>query len=120
MPKPIVFERVYADDSFEQVSIPSKYEVCERCGGEGHRGNPAFDGLSVNYFHDDPEFAESYFEGHYDVCCDECGGDRVVRVPDEDACDPELMTAYYERLQALHDIEAVDRYWRRMESGGMY
>ena len=56
--------------------MPAVYEVCETCGGKGKHVNPAIDGhgISAEEMHEDPDFAEDYFSGVYDVPCEECGG----------------------------------------------
>lgn len=78
------------DRDYEEVkiSVPSKYEVCPRCGGEGHHSNPSIDGngFSDEIRDDDPEFYEDYMAGRYDVRCTVCNGERVVSVPDTSAC----------------------------------
>lgn len=50
------------------------------CRGRGKHVNPAIDcgGIPASDFAEDPDFAESYFRGHYDVPCAACGGRRVV------------------------------------------
>jgi len=73
----------YADlDEKEQI-IPAMYGVCPTCDGKGKHVNPSIDshGISPEEFDEDPGFREDYFSGMYDVPCVECGGDRVVPVP---------------------------------------
>jgi len=69
------------------VAFPARYEVCGNCNGKGHHVNRAIDGngLSADDFNEDPDFAEAYFSGVYDVPCDECHGNRVVLVPATEA-----------------------------------
>lgn len=69
---------------FENVQLPGKMEVCPRCEGKGSHVNPAVDGngLTREDFDEDPDFAEDYFGGVFDICCEECKGMRVVCVPD--------------------------------------
>jgi hypothetical protein len=49
---------------------------CYGCDGKGTMVNPAIDagGISSRDFQEDPDFAEAYFSGAYDVRCSECGG----------------------------------------------
>jgi hypothetical protein len=65
------------------VNIPVKFEVCATCRGRGSHVNPSIDshGLSREDFENDPDFAEAYFRGDYDVPCYECDGLRVSPVP---------------------------------------
>lgn len=69
----------------EQRPIKCVYEVCDTCNGKGSHVNPSIDccGLTSEDFADDPDFAEDYFDGTYDVPCYECEGRRVVPEPDE-------------------------------------
>lgn len=58
----------------------SKYVICPTCGGEGKTVNPNVDahGLTAEDFAEDPDFAENYMSGLYDVTCGACDGKRVV------------------------------------------
>jgi hypothetical protein len=73
---------------FIGVSLPARRVVCPVCEGERKHVNPAIDGngLSADDFAQDPDFAESYFGGTYDVRCDYCKGRGFVDEVDEDAC----------------------------------
>jgi len=57
-----------------------KWIVCPVCEGEGKTVNPAIDshGLTREDFAEDPDFAESYMRGDYDITCRACMGQRVV------------------------------------------
>lgn len=54
--------------------------VCPICEGTGTYVNPAIDsqGLSAEDFNEDPDFAEDYRRGVYDVGCKCCIGRNVV------------------------------------------
>lgn len=56
------------------------YQVCPVCRGEGRTVNPNVDagGLTAEDFREDPDFAEDYRSGFYDVTCGACKGLRVV------------------------------------------
>ena len=58
----------------------SKWIVCPVCEGNGKTVNPAIDcnGLTREDFMEDPDFAENYMSGMYDITCRGCGGKRVV------------------------------------------
>lgn len=73
-------------DEQEERSFPAKFEVCDTCDGKGTHVNPSIDshGLSAEDFAEDPDFAEDYMSGAYDVTCAECHGERVVPVVDWD------------------------------------
>lgn len=66
-----------------EIRIPIKWVVCPCCDGRGSYVNPGVDshGLSADDFYEDPEFAEDYWRGNYDVTCDTCRGQRVVPSP---------------------------------------
>lgn len=75
-----------------EIEIPAKYEVCDRCEGEGSHLTPSIGehAYSEEEFREafDEEEREQYFTrgGMYDVVCIDCKGLRVVLVVDEDAC----------------------------------
>ena len=55
--------------------------ICPACRGNGSHVNPNIDagGLSTEDFENDPDFAEDYFDGTYDVQCNVCRGSGKVR-----------------------------------------
>lgn len=57
-----------------------KFAVCPTCEGAGKHVNPSIDahGIGADEFNEDPDFADAYFSGAYDVACVECKGLRVV------------------------------------------
>lgn len=107
----------YENDNGEEVtiSLPAKYEVCFTCQGEGKHVNPAVDGhgISQEEFDEDPDFAEAYFNGNYDVTCDECKGKRVVPVVDEERANADDLKLYNEKLDDDASYERLCAYERR-------
>jgi len=87
------------------VPIHCHMEVCPDCDGRGTYVNPNIDrhGLTHDDFAEDPDFAESYFSGVYDIRCENCHGQNVVPVPDEN--DPNIHY-YYELIQGHHEYAA--------------
>ena len=86
------------------------FAVCGTCEGRGSHVNPSIDagGLTGEDFDDDPDFAEDYRSGRYDVPCAECHGERVVPVVDEQANAAELVALYQEReREAWADARAT-------------
>lgn len=75
---------ILEDENGDEVThtVPIKFEVCPTCDGRGKHANPSVDcnGLSADDFAEDPDFAEDYVSGRYDVSCYECGGRNVVPV----------------------------------------
>jgi RecJ-like exonuclease len=92
------------DDGNEtEVKVRLKFELCSTCDGRGSHVNPSIDahGLSREDFDDDPDFAEDYFSGRYDVPCNECHGANVVPVVDTDPrANAPAVVARYEELEA--------------------
>jgi hypothetical protein len=77
--------------------LPARWEICDRCHGTGGRDPDAFsNGFSMEELHEDPDFAEAYFQGFYDVPCD-CQHGKVM-VVDEDRCPKDLLEKYYHKL----------------------
>ena len=67
----------------DNIEIPARYAVCPVCHGRGSYVNPSIDshGLTADDFAEDPDFAEDYLRGTYDVTCRSCGGRNVILVP---------------------------------------
>jgi hypothetical protein len=60
--------------------IPFNWVVCDLCEGNGKVVNPSIDasGLSAEDFRDDPDFADDYRSGVYDIQCPQCRGRTTV------------------------------------------
>lgn len=91
---------------FEAIDVTDekpRWIICVVCDGDGTTVNPAIDGngLSAEDFHDDPDFAEEYMRGTYDIACRACGGSGKM-----------LHTAPARLAEA-----AADRRYRAMEDG---
>lgn len=78
-----------------------KRMVCPACNGEGRHVAASVDahGLTQADFNDDPDFAERYFGGAYDVECGTCKGRNVV--DGEVECDHPLWHEWREFLAEL-------------------
>jgi predicted methyltransferase len=105
-------------DEGEEVehTVYLKFELCHLCEGRGSHVNPSIDshGLSREDFDDDPDFAEDYMQGAYDVPCSICHGRRVEAVVDEHATKPEIVAAYQEQEQAAWDYARETTHARDM------
>jgi len=104
------------DANGDDLHLPAKFAVCDTCDGRGTHVNPGVDGhgLSQEDFDADPDFAEGYFSGVYDVRCEACKGERVVAVLDEARCTPAQIAqhATYWQDEADYDAEvAAERRW---------
>jgi hypothetical protein len=111
-----------ADGSEIEYSLPAKFEVCSRCKGSGSHVNPSVDGngLTREDFDQDPDFAESYMRGDYDVRCSVCEGARVVPVPDLTRWSFAQKRAYVCHLRSEREYQRdvdSEAWLRRAESG---
>lgn len=106
---------VYDDDDVEH-ELPTTWGVCPTCRGEGKHTNPSIDcnGLTRDDFDDDPDFADSYMSGHYDVTCYGCEGLRVVQVIDESRMSDDLRAMWEADRRADADCRAMEAAERRM------
>src|SRR5277367_5213950 len=113
-----VFISYDADGEETEHSLPAKFEVCPRCGGEGSHTNPSIDGngLTRQDFDEDPDFEEAYFRGDYDVRCEECKGTRVKAVPDFSRWTFGQKRAYLKRRRVEAEMarEDASERWLRM------
>lgn len=86
-----------------KIALPAKYEICERCRGEGHHSNPAIDGngITASEFAEwDPDEIEGYFRGDYDIRCEErCDGGKALVV------DESRLTRFQKILFEAHEKE---------------
>jgi hypothetical protein len=104
-------------DLGDEVSLPTKKEVCWRCRGEGTHVNENIDGNGITSEEMDElgdDFLEDYLGGKYDVTCYECDGQNVVDVVDEDRCTPELLAVYRRYVEDEADYRAECAAERRM------
>lgn len=105
-----------ADGSTTEFKLPTKWVVCSVCGGNGSHVNPSIDcnGLTAEDFADDPDFADDYMSGAYDIPCNRCQGRTTVHEVDWDRLAPKQLAAYqrqlkeeaYERAEHLAELRA--------------
>ena len=109
-----VVERIHAalggrleEDGTIALKGSCRWEVCHLCNGEGKTVNPSIDasGLSDDDLYDDPDFAEDYFGGRYDVVCGACDGRTTVAHWTPDAADEWSVKVD----KWLHDAEDNER-----------
>ena len=84
----------------DKLILPTHWEVCPVCDGRGTHVNPSIDsgGISGETFANDPDFADSYFSGVYNVPCHHCGGRTTSQEVDWDAMSEEHQDAYQAQL----------------------
>ena len=73
------------EDDLEEIRCPAKAVVCPTCRGKGQYVNPAIDshGLTSEDFAQDPDLAEGYMSGRYNIPCKSCNGKNVILEPAE-------------------------------------
>ncbi len=84
----------------------SKWQICPICDGDGTYVNPNIDshGLTAEDFHEDPDFAEDYRSGVYDVSCQTCKGTGKLKAAEVKETMERLSHAAEDRrLAALED-----------------
>lgn len=72
------------DDTETVVQLPGYNVVCSRCDGEG-KSSAHLGSFTREDFDEDPDFAEDYMEGKYDIPCEKCKGRCVTFEIDRDA-----------------------------------
>ena len=80
-------------------TLPGKWEICFNCNGNGRHVNPAVDGSGLtedDFLEQGDEFREDYFNGLYDIACDNCSGSGKCLVVDEDRCSAAQWAEYEE------------------------
>ena len=105
------------DDEDEGISfsLPARYEVCDRCEGEGTHIADGIDshGITREEFDADPDFEEAYFSGRYDVPCTECGGKRVVLCVNRAFANSEVLAIFDAMVEEDYRFDAICESERR-------
>ena len=120
----------YPDEDDELVSVDEdleesekkwfhiKWVVCTICDGRGEYINPSIDshGLTREDFDEDPEFADDYRSGFYNMPCGLCKGRSVQPEFDENynVDVKELMKSRDKFLNMLHGWDAEEYMERSM------
>lgn len=101
-------------DEGEEISLPTKYEVCPQC--EGHGTSSAYLGAFTQseWQEQDEEFRVDYMAGRYDRTCETCKGLRVVEVVDQGRLTPEQKKLYEEAVEDERQYRAICEAERRM------
>lgn len=96
----------YLEEYATEENLPMHNVLCWRCDGNGV--HDCFEGgfSSSDEFAQDPDFHEDYMSGAYDTACSECGGRRVLRVPDEERMTPEQLEDWEATQRAAWECEA--------------
>jgi len=91
--------------------LSAHYEVCPDCNGKGKYVNPSIDshGISAEEFYEDPDFAESYCSGLYDIVCRTCHGNNVILFPSTEEGKKIIIKMLQEESNYRAEIEAERR-----------
>jgi hypothetical protein len=112
---PLTYEEETTGNDVEETFVFNcTYAVCNLCDGRGSHVNPSIDahGIPAEEFHDDPDFAEEYFSGMYDIPCNKCEGRRVVSIIDEERSDKramELLNKWRDEEYAFRRMSEAER-----------
>ena len=103
------------DEDGDDLEIPAAYVVCGRCSGKGSHVNPNIDGHGISseeWERDwDDDSREMYLSGGYDVCCEECHGQRVTLEADWERMSVDEKKA----LEAHQEYQSQERAQRASE-----
>ena len=103
----------------KEITLPTRWVVCDRCDGEGKHTNPSIDGNGitssemVEMCYEDEDFAEHYFNGVYDVTCHECDGKRVTKAVNFGAMSEADVAEYKLQQEQRREAELESYYERR-------
>ena len=103
----------------KEIPLPTCWEVCDRCHGEGKHSNPSIDGNGITasemaeMCYEDEDFADNYFSGVYDVTCHQCDGKRVMKVVNLGAMSKEDIAEYHSQQEQRRESELESYYERR-------
>jgi hypothetical protein len=102
--KPVIYFYDEVTDEENVVELPTHWEVCDLCEGEGSHVNPSIDcnGLDEEQ-ENDPDFMGDYLSGKYDIACNRCGGKRVIQEVNWDAVSEEHKHEYHRQQQWEHE-----------------
>lgn len=93
--------------NIKEIVFPARYIVCYVCEGRGSYVNPDIDRQGLDPSEMDEEFAESYYEGSFDITCRYCEGRRVVLeiVSDHPDVNPQLLKLVIEEQEEQAKLE---------------
>lgn len=96
-----------------EVELPATRIVCPACKGDGTELYGGLKGAAFSPGEMEPEFAEAYFGGAYDVPCSNCRGQRVIDIVDEEKLTPKMAERYWRAVEYKRDEDAADEAERR-------
>lgn len=97
-----------------EVTLPTKWEICVECRGNGMSSSYLGAFTSSEWAEEDEEFKEDYMAGKYDKSCEYCDGSGKVRVVDWERLDEKTTAAYIAQLEEEAQDRATERAERAM------
>jgi hypothetical protein len=102
---------IFDEESDMEIALPTMNEICHRCDGEGVHTNPSIDGNGISTDDEiwqDEDFRDDYMTGAYDILCEICGGNKVIKVVDRDRCDPAKLAQFDREQEEIWAMDAMD------------
>jgi len=101
MQKRIVANFLDKNGTYSELIVAAQKIICPRCDGNGTHVNPSIDlELTLDDL-SDPDFSEAYRRGDYDVNCEQCNGEKIVLVPDENSLTEEQRADHWRYLDEV-------------------
>jgi hypothetical protein len=97
------------------VELPAHWVICGVCDGDG-KTSAGLGSFTQEDFEEDPDFAEEYMAGGYDVQCPCCRGRGSVKEIDRDRCTTEEQKAALKHLDDKAEWQREAFRERKMES----
>lgn len=112
--KPVLYNEL-EDGSFEEIELPTVWEICWDCRGEGkssaYLGAFTQEDIERDW---EPDEWEDYMAGAYDRVCEHCGGSGKVKEVDYEALSPEMQKRWDQHCKEEAEFEAISRAERAM------
>lgn len=100
----------FVDSNGDDVKITAHNEICPRCKGNGKHSSLGL--ITSEEFNEwSPEEQEDYLNGKYDIVCENCKGENVVKVPNENDPLYQEYLDYYYAINALIQMEKAERFF---------
>jgi hypothetical protein len=106
---------LFNEDGTETV-IPSKWEICGHCSGEGTSSAYLGAFTSDDWSQMDDEWKDDYIAGHFDRACEHCEGGKV-KVPDFSRMSKAVKKEWLAQERGRHEDDSISRMERLMEGG---